>query len=144
MISTNLRQVIGEIDKYKLDVKANVKATRDEMAASALMLMKKQVSTRQGYTGRGAKKKYIPTAAGAPPAKQTGTLFRTIKARKWNKVESYGANVGLMTRSKAYYGVILEAGSKTGKWRHQWAEPAFRQFQPIANSIIAKNLGRVK
>ena len=118
MISTNLRQVIGEIDKYKLDVKANVKATRDELARTAQMLMKAELSQRQSYTGRGANKKFIPTANGAPPAKQSGTLFRAIKAKKWEHGGRYNASVGLIKAKGAagrdfpFWGVILESSNR--------------------------------
>lgn len=146
MITTNLKAVMREIDKYQIDLTANVKLTRDELAKTAQGIMKKEVSKKRGYTGRGASKKYIPTSDGEPPSKRTGLLFRTIKARKWNTGERYGASVGLPNRSWAYYGKILEKGSKPGgkgARQHKWAEPSFHEFEPLVNPIIEKNLGRV-
>ena len=174
MISTNLRQVIGEIDKYKIEVARDTKATRDDLARTAQILMKSELSKRQSYTGRGANKKFTPTANGAPPAKQSGTLFRSIKARRWNKAETFGATVGLLYKGRkmgygdAYYGVILESSNRAGNSSfvkprvfndghtrqasypqrapgvHKWASPAFHRFEPMVNPIVAKRLGRVK
>ena len=118
MITTNLRAVIGEIDSYKLEVKNDVKATRDELARTAQVLMKAELSQRQSYTGRGANKKFTPTANGAPPAKQSGNLFRAIKAKKWEHGGRYNASVGLIKakgaagRNFPFYGVILESSNR--------------------------------
>lgn len=171
MIISNIPSVMRQVETYKIELKADVKLTRDEMAATALGIMKKTLSRKSAYTGRGANKKYVSTAAGAPPAKQSGLLFRSAKARKWNKEDKYGAYVGLPKRSPAFYGVILESSNRTGKGNafsgkrrasasgrasgkgaypqrapgvHKWAEPSFRQFQPLVNPIIEKNLGRVR
>ena len=147
MIVTNIKSVMRQVDTYKLDLKVDIKATRDEMAATAMGIMKKTVSSKRAYTGRGATKKFMNTGVGVPPAKRTGLLFRTIKARKWNKVDQYGASVGLPKRSKAYYGKILEKGSKPGgkgAHQHKWAEPSMRKFEPLSKAIIEKNLGRIK
>jgi hypothetical protein len=107
-----------QVDNYKVELKADVKATRDEMAKVALAIMKKELSHRSGYTGRGATKKAKPTAEGEPPSKRTGLLFRSVKARKWNKEDRYGAYVGLPKTKRGYgvafYGVILESSNRTG------------------------------
>jgi len=175
MIISNIPKVMRQVEIYKIELKADVKLTRDEMAATALGIMKKTLSRKSAYTGRGANKKYVSTAAGAPPAKQSGLLFRSVKARKWNKEDKYGAYVGLPKTKRgygnAYYGVILESSNRTGKGNafsgkrrvlvggrvsgkgaypqrapgvHKWADPSFRQFQPLVNPIIDKNLGRVR
>lgn len=118
MILNNIKSVMREVDAYKIELKGDIKLTRDEMASAALVIMKKTLSQRQSFTGRGANKKFIATASGAPPAKKSGTLFRSIKSRKWNKEDRYGAYVGLPKRGKnggygsAYYGVILESSNR--------------------------------
>ena len=118
MISTNLRAVRGEIDKYQEEIVTETKLTRDELARAAQTLMKKELSHKQSYKGRGANKRYTPTAAGDPPAKQTGTLFRSIKVRKWYRNGQQGATVGLIYKGRrlgygnAYYGVILESNNR--------------------------------
>ena len=149
MITTNLKTIMREIDKYGAETIANTKLTRDELARTAQVIMKKEVSQKRSYTGRGANKKYIATKDGAPPAKRSGVLFRTIKSRKWNRGDFYGAYVGLPKRSKAFYGVILESSNRPGAGKypqrapgvHKWAEPAFREFEPLVNPIVQKNMG---
>ena len=119
MITTNLKFVMGEIDKYGVETIANTKLTRDELARTAQVIMKKELSHKRSYTGRGASKKYNSTVAGAPPSKVSGTLFRSIKSRKWDRGGTYGAYVGLPKSKRgygdAYYGVILESSNRTGK-----------------------------
>ena len=173
VIVTNIKDVMRQVDNYKVELKADVKATRDEMAKVALAIMKKELSHRSGYTGRGATKKAKPTAEGEPPSKRTGLLFRSVKARKWNKEDRYGAYVGLPKTKRgygeAYYGVILESSNRAASGSafvkprkfndghtkqksypqrapgvHKWAAPAFHDFEPFVNPIIKKNLGGVK
>lgn len=119
MITSNLRAVMGEIDKYKAEVVTETKATRDELARTAQTLMKKELSHRHAYKGRGKNKTYIPTGDGEPPAKVTGTLYRNIKVRKWTKAGQQGATVGLIYKGRrggygdAFYGVILESSNRS-------------------------------
>ena len=170
MITTNLKFVMGEIDKYGVETIANTKLTRDELARTAQVIMKKELSHKRSYTGRGASKKYNSTVAGAPPSKVSGTLFRSIKSRKWDRGGTYGAYVGLPKTKRgygdAYYGAILESsvrakngtafvkhrrfkdGRSIGKKYpqkapgvHKWALPAFMEFEPLVNPIVQKNMG---
>ncbi len=140
MITTNLPNVRKELDAYKVKLVADVKATRDEMIVTAMDIIKPKISSKRAYTGRGANKKYLKTEAGAPPHKRTGNLFRSIKGKKWSKGTAvYGASVG---PNRVFYAHILEHGAKNGSWRHAFMEPSYKEFAPIAESIIAKNLGR--
>ena len=144
MIKTNIPFVTSQITAYQVKLAHSVKAARDEMSLTLTTIIKNEIKSKRAYTGRGASKKYEKVENGAPPHKRTGTLFRAIKGRKWNKgTEVYGARVGVARNKGAYYGVILESGAVNGSWRHAFIAPAFREFEPLVNPIIAKHIGRV-
>jgi hypothetical protein len=123
-----------------LDVK--VMQTRDEMMTALIQLSKEQVNTKRAKIGttKSGNPIYAKAIPGEPAHKRTGTLQRSISGTKGKEgFATYTAIVG----PQIIYGRRLELGG--GNWqsgvKFPYMSPAYEKFKPIAEEIIARNLG---
>jgi hypothetical protein len=131
-----------DVNKFISNLDVKVEKTRDEMMAALIQLSKEEVNTKRSRVGvtSSGKPIYEKGNPGEPAHKRTGTLQRSISGEKQRLgFASYGALVG----PQIIYGRRLELGG--GNWKsgvkYPYMQPAFEKFKPIANEIIARNLG---
>ncbi len=138
MITSNLKLVREQVDKYAGSIDKGAENARDEMMITLIQLAKNEI---QGRRPDGQK-----ATAGQPPMNRTGNLRRSITGEKRRVgFAKYTAIVG----PTIIYGRAVELGGEFSppSWKGTTAvkgfpymSPAFRKFQVIAPRIVAKHL----
>lgn len=141
MITTNVPMVIKSLNNISREIDVRALQTRNELTRLFLFLAKSEI--------KGSRKKAgYPAIPGKPPMNLTGTLRRSIVARKYQKgFADYRSIVG----PTVVYARALELGGRYAppSWRGTKAQedgfpfmkPAFDKFAPRARTIIRKNYG---
>jgi hypothetical protein len=138
VITSNLKLVREQVDKYAGSIDKGAENARDEMMITLIQLAKNEI---QGRRPDGQK-----ATAGQPPMNRTGNLRRSITGEKRRVgFAKYTAIVG----PTIIYGRAVELGGEFSppSWKGTTAvkgfpymSPAFRKFQVIAPRIVAKHL----
>ena len=140
MINNNLKLVRDSVLRAQRSIDEGARGARDEMMASLIQLTQEEIKGERPYeqVGKGVKgRRYSKATPGQPPMNRTGRLRRSIHGEKFNEgFAKYEAIVG----PGVIYGKTLEVGFSNGN-KYPYMAPAFRKFQSIAPTIIAKHIG---
>lgn len=138
MLTSNLRLVRTEVDKFNGNIDRSTRLARDEMMMALTQLSKEQI---QGRRPKGQK---AWTGSPTPPMNRTGDLRRSIRGEPSRQgFATYSAIVG----PTIAYGRRVELGG--GNWpsgvRFPYMEPAYEKFRvSILPQIQTKYFRRLK
>lgn len=138
MISSNLKLVRKDWDKFTTKVDIKARSARDEMMVSLIQLSKEEI---KGKRPPGEK-----ATSGEPPMNRTGNLRRSIRGVKFRTgFASYTALVGPTIE----YGRAVELGGSYGppNWTEgqnfPYMKPAYEKFRThVFPQIAQKYFGR--